>query len=234
MSALTARRGQLRGPSRVTAVPLGAGRGAEPVGQRQRRAPRTFSRNRPCAPAGTPRVLRVCVPESRRKRQHPQDLGCHVLLSFSYSAKYRPTLTGRGGGSQRPRRDPRRSSRHRRRASPRALASNGRVLPAKFSRMGTGLAVTWIRRPVYWTPAPLPPAPLLAPRKAPRYTHSPPLRHGGAAGGGGAAPGYWQRTIRDPAPPPRGWRKCPVTWELRQPGYCRGYLMTVLLALRGK
>ncbi|XP_057881139.1 collagen alpha-1(I) chain-like [Melospiza georgiana] len=199
----TARRGQLPAPRGDSGAP-GAGPEAEPAGQRQRRAPRTFSRNRPCAPAGTPRVLlRVGIPESRRKRQHPQDLGCHVPLSFSYSAKYRPTLTGRGGGSQRPRRDPRRSSRHPRRASPRALASNGRVLPAKFSRMGTGLAVTWIRRPVCRTPAPLPPAPLLAPRKAPRCTHSPPLGHGGAAGGGDAAPGYWQRTIREPAPPPR-------------------------------
>ncbi|XP_077033078.1 uncharacterized protein LOC143693934 [Agelaius phoeniceus] len=73
--------------------------------------------------------------------------------------------------------------------------------------MGTGLAVTWIRRPVCRTPAPLPPAPLLAPRKAPRCTHSPPLGHGGAAGGGDAAPGYWQRTIREPAPPPRVERK---------------------------
>ncbi|XP_058660296.1 nascent polypeptide-associated complex subunit alpha, muscle-specific form-like [Ammospiza caudacuta] len=203
----TARRGQLPAPRGDSGAP-GAGPEAEPAGQRQRRAPRTFSRNRPCAPAGTPRVLlRVGIPESRRKRQHPQDLGCHVPLSFSYSAKYRPTLTGRGGGSQRPRRDPRRSSRHPRRASPRALASNGRVLPAKFSRMGTGLAVTWIRRPVCRTPAPLPPAPLLAPRKAPRCTHSPPLGHGGAAGGGDAAPGYWQRTIREPAPPPRVERK---------------------------
>ncbi|XP_054151449.1 basic proline-rich protein-like [Melozone crissalis] len=194
-------------PRGVTAVPRERGRGLSPPGAA---APGTahLPRNRPCAPVGTPRVLlRVGIPESRRKRQHPQDLGCHVPLSFSYSAKYRPTLTGRGGGSQRPRRDPRRSSRRPRRASPRALASNGRVLPAKFSRMGTGLAVTWIRRPVCRTPAPLPPAPLLAPRKVPRCTHSPPLGHGGAAGGGDAAPGYWQRTIREPAPPPRVERK---------------------------
>lgn len=126
----------------------------------------------------------------------------HFHLLPNIDPHSRPPRRGTGrGGSQRRRRDPAEEQPPR---FPAARARNGRVLPAKFSLMGTGLAVTWIRRSVWRTPR-RPPSPAAPPRRfrAPRKgsaVHSPPLRHGGAAGGG-TAPGYCQQTIREPAPP---------------------------------
>lgn len=184
-------------PRGATAVPPGAERGAAPLGQRQRRASRWGAAHlRPQSPAarthaaerGDPRMLRGAAFAAGSYGDHATspDLGRRGPRWFSCSAKSRPALaapqgTGRGGGGG----DSRGATRGAAAALPRgAGAAEQWTCPSREvftdgDRTGRDLDTPAGAADTRPAPAtlplgpPLPPAPLLAPRKAPRCTHLP-------------------------------------------------------------